>query len=221
MNTPHLIERNDKALSVLKAATTVFLAHGFSAATTDMIQREARISKATLYACFPNKEAMFAAVIERQCAIMAATIQATLQAAPGNIARMLTDIGMSYLKFALSPTGMALYRVTIAEAPRFPELGRQFFLAGPRTVILMVAARLSEAAEAGEINVQSVGVEAAAALFISMVRGEGQMESLTHPDAPPSAAQMDHWVQLAVTAFLGAFGVPASSTTQLYGTNLR
>jgi AcrR family transcriptional regulator len=205
MSATASVERNDKELVVLNAATSVFLAHGFSATTTDMIQREAGVSKATMYACFPNKEALFAAVIERQCAKMTATIQA-IEASPGNVAKMLTDIGMSYLQIVLSPAGLALFRVATAEAPRFPELGRRFYLAGPKAVTSLVAVRLSEAAQAGEINVQATGIEAAAGLFISMVRGEGQLESLTHPGSQPSAAQMDHWVQLAVTTFLGAFG---------------
>lgn len=198
-------ELNEKALAVLNAATTVFLTHGFSAATTDMIQREARVSKATMYACFPNKEALFAAVIERQCAAMAEATRA-IASDPGNVARTLAGIGLSYLTIVLSPNGMALYRVVTAEAPRFPDLGRRFYLAGPQTVISVLAERLHEAARRGEIDVQSIGVDAAAALFISMVRGEGQMQALTHPDSQPSAAQMDHWVQIAVTAFLGAFG---------------
>lgn len=200
---PH--EKSDKERVVLDAATSVFLAHGFSAATTDMIQREAGVSKATMYALFPNKEALFAAVIERQCAKMTASIQA-IEASSGNIAKTLTDIGMSYLKGVLAPAGLELFRVATAEAPRFPELGRRFYLAGPKAVSSLVAARLNEAAQAGEINVQAAGVEAAAGLFISMVRGEGQLESLTHPGSQPSAAQIDHWVQLAVTTFLGAFG---------------
>lgn len=199
------VEQNDKELSVLKAATSVFLAHGFSAATTDMIQREAGVSKATMYACFPSKEAIFEAVIERECAAMAEAIQA-IQTAPGNITKMLTELGMSYLKFVLSPTALALYRIVVAEAPRFPELGRRFYLNGSRVVSSMVVGRLSEAAQAGEINIQSVGLDAAASLFISMVRAEGQLECLTHPDARPSAAQLDHWVQLAVATFLLAFG---------------
>ncbi|AXV83858.1 TetR/AcrR family transcriptional regulator [Ralstonia solanacearum] len=207
MSEPRRIEQNDKEMSVLKAATAVFLAHGFSAATTDMIQRKASVSKATMYACFPNKEAMFAAVIEQECATMAATIQA-IQAAPGDIAKTLTDIGLSYLTFVVSPTALALYRVVVAEAPRFPDLARRFYLAGPKVVTSMVAARLKEAAQDGEIDIQSVGVDAAATLFISLVRTEGQLESLTHPDAQPSAAQLDHWVQLAVTTFMAAFGAP-------------
>ncbi|EHD20473.1 MULTISPECIES: TetR/AcrR family transcriptional regulator [Brenneria] len=205
MEDPETIELDDKKLPILEVATSIFLEHGFNAATTDMIQREAGISKATMYACFPNKKAMFAAAIEQQCSIMAATIQ-SIQTTPGNIAKTLADIGMSYLQIVLSPTGLALYRVVVAEASRFPNLARRFYLTGPKSVISMVAARLREAAQSGEINVQTTGITAAAALFISMVRAEGQMEALTHPDSRPSIAQMENWVQLAVSTFLSAFG---------------
>jgi AcrR family transcriptional regulator len=203
-------EQNDKKLSVLEAAAKVFLAHGFSAATTDMIQREAGVSKATMYACFPSKEAMFVAVIERKCTAMAEAIRGS-RAVPGDIARMLTEIGGSYLDFILSPTALALYRVVVAEAPRFPELGPRFYRAGPGVVIPIVAERLDEAARSGEIDVQSVGVGTAAELFLGMVRAEGHLECLTHPDARPSAVQMERWVQTAVTVFLRAFGVTAAS----------
>lgn len=197
--------KHDKELLVMNAAASAFLAHGFSGTSTDMIQRKAGVSKATMYSCFPNKEALFAAVIEHQCAKMAATIQA-IEASSGNIAKTLTDVGRSYLEVVLSPEGLALYRVAVAEAPRFPELGRRFYLAGPKTVTLLVTAHLSKAAQSGEIDLQVIGVEAAAGLFISMIRAEGQMELLTHPDAHPSAVQIDQWVQLAVTTFLSAFG---------------
>lgn len=200
------VEQNDKELAVLTAARKVFLEHGFSAATTDMIQRAAGVSKATMYACFPNKEALFVAVIEHQCASMTATYRA-MHVSPGNITKTLTDLGMSCLDIVLSPDSLALNRVVMAEAPRFPELGRRFYLAGPKVVTAMVAERLREATEIGEINVQSIGVEAAATLFLSMIRAQAQMECLTHPDTRPSAAQKDYWAQIAVTTFLAAFGV--------------
>lgn len=196
----------DKSVAILDAATTVFLTHGFSAATTDMIQREAGVSKKTMYGCFPSKEAMFVAVIERQCASMASTIHA-IQPAPGDIRKTLDDIGRAYLDIVLAEVGVALFRVVVAEAPRFPDAGRRFYLAGPKVVIAMVSERLSEASQAGEVDVHAIGVEAAAALFISMVRTEGQMECLLHPGTRPSAEQLDRWVRLAVDAFVGRFAV--------------
>lgn len=198
--------RQDKVHSVLLAARTVFLTHGFSAATTDMIQRQAGISKATLYACYPNKEALFAAVIAQECASMAASVH-RLEHAPGNIARTLSELGLAYLHIVLSPTGLALLRVVIAEAPRFPELARGFYLAGPKAFAILIAEKLQQASLRNEIDIHTVGIDAAATLFLSLLRGEGQMECLTHPDAQPSAEQIDRWVRLAVMTFLGAFGV--------------
>jgi AcrR family transcriptional regulator len=207
------VEQSSKELAVLKAATSVFLTHGFNAATTDMIQREAGVSKATMYACFPGKEAMFIAVIERQCAVMSESFKA-IRMAPGDIVKTLTDLGVSYLKLVLSPPALALFRVVAAEAPRIPELGRRFYLAGPQLAVDKVATLLTEAVQAGEIDVQTIGIDAAATLFLSLVRGKGLLECLTHPNARPSEAQIDHWVQLAVTGFLRAFGAASHSGTR-------
>mgnify|MGYP003641674841 FL=1 len=213
MSATPAAERNDKEVAILKAATSVFLAHGFSAATTDMIRRESGVSKATMYVYFPNKEVLFAAVIEHECGAMAATFRA-MDSSPGDIAKTLSDLGMSYLDIVLSPMALALHRVVMAEAPRFPELGRRFFLAGPKVVTAILAERLGVAAQAGEIDVHALGVEAAATLFLSMLRAQPQMECLTHPGTHPSAAQKDHWVQLAVTTFLGAFGAATAASTR-------
>ncbi|WP_437883913.1 TetR/AcrR family transcriptional regulator [Pseudomonas sp. LRF_L74] len=201
------VECDEKSLAVLDAASSVFLANGFSGATTDMIQKRARVSKATLYACFPTKEALFAAVIEHECSAMAQTIEA-MTPASGDITRTLGDLGRSYLRIILSPTGLALFRVSIAEAPRFPELARRFYLAGPRVVANLIAEHLEAAAQAGEIDIQNVGLENAAGLFISLLRGEGQMECLIHPQALPSEEQVERWVKLAVQTFLSAFRKP-------------
>jgi AcrR family transcriptional regulator len=200
-------ELNEKARTVLRAATEVFLSHGFSAATTDMIQREAGVSKATLYACYPNKEALFTAVIEAQCAGMADAMRA-VEAAPGDVASTLAAMGRSYMHSVLAPAGLALFRVVAAEALRFPHLGRSFYLAGPKMITNLVARQLSFAAEAGDIDVQSVGIDAAAHILVSLFRGERHMEYLTHPEARPSEAQIEQWAQAAVEVFLRAFGIP-------------
>lgn len=205
MSESEHMERRDKLQVILDAASSVFLAYGFSAATTDMIQRKAHISKATLYACFPNKEALFAAVIDAQCAVMADKMKEN-KVVSNNIEETLTDIGLSYLRLILSPNVLALFRVAVAEAPRFPELGRTFYLAGPKVTAAMVLEKLKIAAEMGEIDVQAVGLDVAASLFLALLRGEGHMECLTHPESQPSEEQLDKWVRYAVITFLKAFG---------------
>lgn len=209
------LRANEKAQAVLSAATAVFLAQGFSAATTDMIQREAGVSKSTVYVHYTSKEALFAAVIEAECDKFAQNLR-DIRFRPSNLRNTLTALGRAYLDIVLSPSGLALYRIVMAEAPRFPQLARRFYLAGPQLIGTMLAARLDDAVQAKEMDAPSVGLEAAANLYASLLRGEAQMQCLTHPDAIPSAAQVDQWVALAVRTFLRAFGrtadFPSSSS---------
>lgn len=221
MNEP-VQPHQDKATLVLNAAASVFLTHGFSAATTDMIQREAGVSKKTLYTCFSGKEALFMAVIERQCASMARTIRA-IQPAKGNLAKTMTDIGRAYLDIVLSEVGIALFRVVVAETPRFPQAGHRFYQSGPKVVISKIAQHLSDASRNGEIDIHDIGAESAASLFIAMVRTEGQLEGLLDPDSRPSGEQIDRWVRLAVDTFVGRFAVASGvmNSSQAKENNIR
>src|SRR5512135_1647540 len=57
------IEPGGKAEAILAAAERAFLARGFGAVTMDAIAHEAGVSKATVYAHFTGKEALFGAVV--------------------------------------------------------------------------------------------------------------------------------------------------------------
>lgn len=198
-------ELNEKVRKILAAATSIFLIHGFSAATTDMIQQAAGVSKSTVYTHFENKEALFAAVIEAKCAEFAATIRA-IEFERGDIESVLRTLGHAYLSIVLSEAALALLRVVVAEAPRFPALARTFYLAGPRTVSAMVAGHIASAAASREIDVRSIGVDGAAAIFLKLLRGDGLLEYLLHPNSLPSPVEIDHWVDVAALTFLRAFG---------------
>jgi len=197
-------DTDDKTRAVLQAATTVFLSHGFSAATTDMIQAKAGVSKATVYARYPNKEALFLAVIEHQCHLFDEKLQALAPAAEG-ISDTLKSLGKAYLDVVLSPEALALFRVVVAEAPRFPQIGRTFYQSGPKVIHDHVQRILEAAAEAGELDLRCIGVSAATALFLGMLRHEAQLEYLTHPHAQPSEVQRDVWVHQSVVTLLRAY----------------
>ena len=73
---------------ILLAAERVFLAQGFSGATTDMIQVAANISKSTLYSYFPNKEILFEAV----CGLKSAEFETALRLSPRDAARNIWEL---------------------------------------------------------------------------------------------------------------------------------
>ncbi len=189
----------------MAAARSVFLRHGFSAATTDMIQQAAGVSKATVYSHYPTKEALFIAVIDAECQRFIASIRA-LRFQSTTPEEVLLALAQEYLEIVLSPSGLDLFRVVVADAPRFPEVARKFYLAGPHTLNEVVATHLDEAAERGEMDFSAVGRDVAASLFVNLVRGELQLQCLTHPGSVPSAAQRDLWARAAVVTFVRAYG---------------
>src|SRR5689334_472794 len=54
-----------KREQILEGAQRVFLRDGFAAASTDMLAKEAGVSKRTLYAYYPGKEELFVDVVRR------------------------------------------------------------------------------------------------------------------------------------------------------------
>ncbi|QNW92969.1 TetR/AcrR family transcriptional regulator [Acinetobacter seifertii] len=194
------IKANEKDQKILDAATKFFLIHGFSGTTTDMIQKEAGVSKATMYGCYKNKEAMFAAVIERQCTNMQEQI-ILVETKAKNLRSALTDIGKTYLCFILSHSGLAFFRVCIAEAVRFPELSEKFFQVGPQRLANIIAGYLEKSVKQGEIK-SSSSSDAAANIFLSLLRSDAHLKCLTHPDYLISESEISIWVEYVVNLFL-------------------
>lgn len=191
---------NEKEQKILDAATKFFLTHGFSGTTTDMIQKEAGVSKATMYGCYKNKEVMFAAVIERQCTNMQEQI-ILVETKAENLRSALTEIGKTYLCFILSHSGLAFFRICIAEAVRFPELSEKFFQVGPQRLANIIAGYLEKSAQNGEIELNSSS-EVVANIFLSLLRSDAHLKCLTHPNFLISDSEISYWVEYAVDLFM-------------------
>lgn len=198
-------ELGTKASIVLRAAREIFLTHGFGNATTDMIQREAAVSKSTVYAHYANKEALFVAVVEAECLAFADTVRA-IKFCPGQIKETLTALARAYLDIVLSPSGLALNRIIVSEGPRFPALARNFYMAGPNVITSMVANYFASAVASSELDLGSLEYDEAARVFINMVRSEPQLLALTHPYSPPPIQVIERWVKVVVDTFIRAYG---------------
>ena len=105
---------------ILDAAGSVFLEHGFQGASVDEIAEAASAGKPTIYARFPNKQALFTAVIERL--VSQHTSLDAFSCPGGSIEERLNALGAVILTRLLSPETIGLIRVAVAEARRFPVL---------------------------------------------------------------------------------------------------
>jgi TetR/AcrR family transcriptional regulator, mexJK operon transcriptional repressor len=194
---------SEKAESILEAARRAFLAGGFGAVSMDAIARAAGASKATLYAYFASKEELFGAVVASEgeryfCGFSARELD------PRDVEKSLNEIAQRFLELVLSPDAIAVNRITIAEAMRFPQLGDVFWRAGPERTRTQIEAFLRRADEAGTLSVADPKL--AAEQFISLMRGDLHLRQLLRLDAPLEPAQLCGAARAAVAIFLKAFG---------------
>lgn len=157
-----------KPAQILKAAHDVFREQGYSAASMDAIAREAGVSKATLYAHFASKEDLFAAVTSEACRAQFNRL-AEPAALEGDIREVLTEVGGKLLRFLLSPKVNKVYRNVVAEAARFPDLGRILYQSGPGQGRGDLARFLAAATARGELTVTDP--ELAAEQFSGLILG--------------------------------------------------
>ncbi|HYC04377.1 MAG TPA: TetR/AcrR family transcriptional regulator [Azospirillaceae bacterium] len=190
-----------KAAQILAAAKEVFLQQGFGAASMDAIARTAGVSKATLYAHFQGKEELFARVVSGEWA--SHWKQETEPEAPADDPRAaLESFGRRFVALLLHPEALAIYRITVGEAVRFPELGRLFFEGGPATVRRRLTAYLAAAASAGRLRVPDPAL--AAEQFLGMMQTPLHLRSLLDIGEGTGPREQARIIAAAVETFLAA-----------------
>ncbi len=134
------------------AAHQLFLQQGYLATSIDAILAEAGISsKETLYRHYANKEALFVDVLAH-LTLSQPGFSEKLAALPTphdlpSLRQALTQLSREILSMMSQPGYLALVRIIIAEAPRFPQLGPLFFSTVPQRGLTIIAALLRAARE--------------------------------------------------------------------------
>jgi AcrR family transcriptional regulator len=191
-----------KEQQILIAAGALFMAQGYGATSMDAIAREAGVSKATLYARFRNKEDLFGAIIAAACRRHAESLSGP-EIEHTDVGAALRRMARDFLTLLLSPQAGAIYRIVIAEGPRFPELGRIFYDSGPRRTLDRLASYLGRADERGLLRIAEPRV--AAEQFAGMLKGDLHLRHLLGLAEAPNGAELDSLVDKAVGAFLRAY----------------
>jgi AcrR family transcriptional regulator len=180
-----------KQTAILVAARKEFLEKGFGETTMAGVAAAAGVSAATLYRHVRSKEELFQAVVTgRHDPEEVATQLARLAAMP--LHQGLVAFGEGALGVILSPDAIAMHRMVIAEAERFPELGRTVHDAtiGHVTdaVVRFLAAHLGER-RAAEI----------APVFIERLIGDRMLHALLGmPVAPSSPKRVSEIIEALI-----------------------
>ena len=147
--------RQAKRNAILSSALEVFVDHGFVGTTTDRLAAAASISKQTLYREFGDKEGVFAALIEFACDQVYdpfAPLVDELRTV-GSAERAVDMMAEQFARSIISPRIQQLRRLVIAEAVRFPDLGKTYWENGFLRVLNSVADCLEVLDERGLLQV--------------------------------------------------------------------
>lgn len=118
-----------KTEAILKGAMQEFLQHGYAAASMDKIAKAAKVSKATVYSHFEDKESLFNAVIQDLARDKFQKVMALEQ--PQSLAQdpkiVLSQIATRMLENVKSDREFQDFiRIIIGESGRFPELAKAY-----------------------------------------------------------------------------------------------
>jgi TetR/AcrR family transcriptional repressor of mexJK operon len=195
---------------ILDAAAALFFSEGYGATSVEEIARRARISKRTFYARFEDKAAAFRAVVRRVILRLRPAAIVVDQLFKGsNVEEVLRRLAPIILRASLSPEALALQRVVLAEAARFPELALIMHEQGARQeAIRRIADLLQKDAKAGERVAENPAF--AAEQFLQMVTSAPQRRAMGLGE-PLKQEEYAAWANDTVDLFLNGYGRAAGT----------
>ena len=196
-----------KHAAILRAGRDVFLANGYLGASMDAIAARARVSKQTVYSHFADKERLFIEIVTATVDAVSDPVHAEVLALrdSGDPRRDLTDLARRQLAGVMAPELIALRRLVIAEAPRFPELGQAFYERGPGRTMSALGDAFTCLHERGALNAPDP--ERAARHFNWLLMGEPLNRAMFDRQAGQLGDDaIAAWASDAVDAFLAAYG---------------
>jgi AcrR family transcriptional regulator len=191
-----------KRRQILDGARRTFLAQGFDGSSMGEIARTAGVSKGTLYVYFDSKEALFQAIAAEEIRSQGAEVFA-LDSNDHDVEKVLTRLGNDFVRFVCMPARIPALRTIIAISERMPEVGRQFYEAGPANGIACLTRYLVAQQEAGFLKIEEP--EIAAIQFLEACLGPFMKALLFCYVTDLDENKLGRCVNTAVRTFLAAY----------------
>ncbi|MDX3659929.1 TetR/AcrR family transcriptional regulator [Streptomyces sp. ID05-26A] len=204
MPTYHERMAEQKRTAIVDAATGLFLESGYDKTSLARIADAAGVSKATLFKQFPTKAELFDAIVTDYWR----TDEGALTPKPGDPRKGLTALGNRYVALLTRPGMVALFRIVIAEAPRFPELGQTQFKLGKQPFFDAVRDYLAAEHEAGTLSVEDPILTATQ--FLGMISNFAFWPRMLLVNWAPTEKAVAHSVDEAVQTVLARHSVTAA-----------
>ncbi len=191
---PHAGQAGDVEARLLAAATRLFLERGYDGTSCDQVALDAGAGKASIYARYANKEALFCAVVEN---MLARSLAQDEVASALPLRERLATVGMRVLTDALHPDALALLRLVVTGLARFANTGvraeQLFWQAAVQRAAAAIAAREPDTID------QAVGP---ATQFIELVLMPPLMRALLGEPAPPLMTTAPHRIDVVIATLM-------------------
>lgn len=199
--------RRPKRRDVLDAGTEEFLEKGYAGTTLAMIAERAQVSTATVFKHFPTKADIFGAIMGEVFGNDADALPIAIEV--GNPRAGLLEIGIDYANLLRDPKVRALFRVMIAEVPRFPELGRELYEKGKLPYLTRLQDYIRAEIAAGTMKIDNVDL--AVRQFLGMINDIVFWPHMLIVDLSETEEEAQAVVAGAVETMLRAYGVGSAT----------
>jgi TetR/AcrR family transcriptional regulator, mexJK operon transcriptional repressor len=184
---------------ILDVAADLFLTEGYGATSIEAVAQRARISKRTFYHRFPDKAALFDAVLRRIIQGIRPPPDTPLFEG-GDIGEVLRRLARLVVRASVAPMTLALTRLMLTEAQRFPELAAIVAREGSRgDAVRQITALLERESRAGRLAIDRP--EFAAEQFLALLMTVPQRRA-SGLGTPMTGAELDVWADDCVNLFL-------------------
>lgn len=201
------VHKGRKYDQVLEGARRVFMRDGYEGASVDDIAREASVSKATLYSYFSDKRLMFKEVFRHEL-LRERTDASALVNVDLPIEQMLPFVAQLITNHMVSEFGLRTYRISVAEAERFPALSAEFYQSGPRDLQKHLSKYIEKGQERGELMQDIPDLELAADSFVHLIATRVFDHALFLGRDSVTPEMIRESCDNGVRVFLRAYGTP-------------
>jgi AcrR family transcriptional regulator len=159
-------DNTDRRQQIIEAALKVFSTKGFHKATNkDIAQAAGGISPGLIYWYFKDKEDLFLSIIRERAAIfqLADHPERLMELPPRE---GLALIGRTYLSIFKVPGNVAILRMLIGEAVRFPQIAEMFYKQAARRFLGLLSQYLQHQVDLGRLR--PLNTQIAARSFLGM-----------------------------------------------------
>ena len=179
------------------------MAEGYASTRIEPIARGAAVSTATLYGYFPSKADLFSVVISDTSADFAKRMKC-VERGEGDARAQLTRFALAYANFMSDPLVRSVFRLVMAERPRFRDVAMTFFERGRQDFGAPLIASLESLVERGELKIEKVSW--AAGQLMGMIEHPVFLVPMVTGDEVCSRRGVELIAQDAVETFLARYG---------------